>query len=770
MSSPGREIKQEEVAEVGGGLVFPGPPQGSPPCILSLSPEHIACVCEALQQGGHLERLARFLCSLPPAELLRGGESLLRARALVAFHQGRYPELFSLLESHPFPAASHPLLQDLWYRARYSEAERARGRPLGAVDKYRLRRKFPLPRTIWDGEETVYCFKEKSRAALKDLYRTNRYPSPADKRSLASLTGLSLTQVSNWFKNRRQRDRTPGEAHSKSESDGNHSTEDESSKGHDDLSPHPLSMSSDGVSNLHLSGNAEALYMQQIGNAKISLSSSPLFLNGSSFIQGPNGVIVNGLNIGQSQSVILNQPKTTFSTSNNEVSCNGTLTSTTDDVKDFKLFQTAMSSSTVYSPNTPTTFPGLIPRSEVKTETIEAVASQDSGSVVTFTTPLQINQYGILQLPNSGTNGQLLNGNIGFSSLQLPSVSMSASQGIKRSVSSAGIDSCPKQSHMLNRKDFAKSPDFITSLRSNEFTVSTPKMVCSEIPNEKKMKLASSKQYTSHPSLVSKTSISYDSIRTQSKTSNPPSLHLSMSEVQNSQLTNRDTRTSSSPHVMFDLSRSAQSNTNYVKAHCMPSTRNSTLEDLSSTSDSSVSYSSLDSFVLAQSPVSSTSRLGSRVSRRKKRNSSRPSRTSCRFGMTDLLELEQKRTEAQRHQHEQFMSQMTHIDERLKSLHGLHSTMASGLQGLHKEMINVGQVLGRILEVLEKSVGPLLSAHQASREVESKMPAIDRSAERPQDTERLASPFLPTQIDSPHCAPIAASEETAASGRVQPES
>ena len=27
----------------------------------------------------------------------------------------------------------------------------------------RIRRKFPLPRTIWDGEETSYCFKEKSR-------------------------------------------------------------------------------------------------------------------------------------------------------------------------------------------------------------------------------------------------------------------------------------------------------------------------------------------------------------------------------------------------------------------------------------------------------------------------------------------------------------------------------------------------------------------------------------------------------------------------------
>ena len=89
-----------------------------------------------------------------------------------------------------------------------------RNRPLGAVDKYRLRRKFPLPKTIWDGEETIYCFKEKSRAALKDCYRINRYPTPDEKRSLAKKTGLTLTQVSNWFKNRRQRDRTPPQAQS----------------------------------------------------------------------------------------------------------------------------------------------------------------------------------------------------------------------------------------------------------------------------------------------------------------------------------------------------------------------------------------------------------------------------------------------------------------------------------------------------------------------------------------------------------------------------
>lgn len=185
------------------------------PASLAFSPEQVACVCEALLQGGNVERLARFLWSLPQSELLRGNESILKAQAIVAFHQARYQELYCILENHNFSPCNHSSLQDMWYKARYTEAEKARGRPLGAVDKYRLRRKYPLPRTIWDGEETVYCFKERSRNALKDMYKRNRYPSPAEKRNLAKITGLSLTQVSNWFKNRRQRDRNPSEAQSK---------------------------------------------------------------------------------------------------------------------------------------------------------------------------------------------------------------------------------------------------------------------------------------------------------------------------------------------------------------------------------------------------------------------------------------------------------------------------------------------------------------------------------------------------------------------------
>ncbi|XP_073427227.1 homeobox protein SIX4 isoform X1 [Dendrobates tinctorius] len=425
---PGTEdgIKSELV--IGGG--------GAAPYTLAFSPEHVACVCEALQQGGDLDRLARFLWSLPQSDLLRGNESILKARALVAFHQGRYPELFSVLESHNFEPSNHAVLQDLWYKARYNEAEKARGRALGAVDKYRLRRKFPLPRTIWDGEETVYCFKEKSRNALKELYKHNRYPSPAAKRNLAKITGLSLTQVSNWFKNRRQRDRNPSEAQSKSESDGNHSTEDESSKGQDDLSPHPLP-NSDGISNISLPAHADTVYMQHIGN-KISLGSSgvllngslvssntsPVFLNGGSFIQGPNGVLLNGLSVANSQTVTINSPKVASTIVSNGALNSDILVSSPEEVKVLQAGLTDSSSS--YTTNIQPSFPGLIPATEVKTETIQpAAVSQDGGTVVTFTTPIQINPYGIVQIPNSGTSAQLINGSIGFSTLQLPSVAVS---------------------------------------------------------------------------------------------------------------------------------------------------------------------------------------------------------------------------------------------------------------------------------------------------------------------------------------------------------
>ncbi|XP_028154449.1 homeobox protein SIX3 isoform X2 [Diabrotica virgifera virgifera] len=178
---------------------------------LNFTVSQVAAVCETLEESGDIERLARFLWSLPVAHPniseLNKNEAVLRARAIVSFHSGNFRELYSILESHKFTKGSHGKLQAMWLEAHYQEAEKLRGRALGPVDKYRVRKKFPLPRTIWDGEQKTHCFKERTRSLLREWYLQDPYPNPTKKRELAQATGLTPTQVGNWFKNRRQRDR-----------------------------------------------------------------------------------------------------------------------------------------------------------------------------------------------------------------------------------------------------------------------------------------------------------------------------------------------------------------------------------------------------------------------------------------------------------------------------------------------------------------------------------------------------------------------------------
>lgn len=175
------------------------------PCPFSSG--QVASVCQFLQNSGEIERLSRFLWSLP-TDIdcdAKTTETILVSKAVVYFYQNNYKELYAILERHKFSKENHERLQCLWRTAHYLEAERQRGRPLGAVGKYRVRRKYPLPRTIWDGEETTYCFKEKSRNILNKAYTENPYPTPREKYNLAKMTELTVTQVSNWFKNKRQR-------------------------------------------------------------------------------------------------------------------------------------------------------------------------------------------------------------------------------------------------------------------------------------------------------------------------------------------------------------------------------------------------------------------------------------------------------------------------------------------------------------------------------------------------------------------------------------
>lgn len=194
------------------GLDAAGLPPMLPPLpTLHFTPVQVAKVCETLEESGDIERLGRFLWSLPvnpsACDALNKHESVIRARALVSFHTGNFRDLYHILEHHKFTKDSHGKLQAMWLEAHYQEAEKLRGRPLGPVDKYRVRKKYPLPRTIWDGEQKTHCFKERTRNLLREWYLQDPYPNPTKKRELAQATGLTPTQVGNWFKNRRQRDR-----------------------------------------------------------------------------------------------------------------------------------------------------------------------------------------------------------------------------------------------------------------------------------------------------------------------------------------------------------------------------------------------------------------------------------------------------------------------------------------------------------------------------------------------------------------------------------
>ena len=176
------------------------------PGLAPFSSPQVSLVCESLLNTGQIERLSRFLWALPSGDgNINNDENVLIGKAVVHFYQNNFKEMYAILESRRFSKKQHERLQSLWRTAHYIEAERQRGRPLGAVGKYRIRRKFPLPRTIWDGEQTTYCFKEKARSLLNTAYDKNPYPSAKEKYELATSTDLTVTQVSNWFKNKRQR-------------------------------------------------------------------------------------------------------------------------------------------------------------------------------------------------------------------------------------------------------------------------------------------------------------------------------------------------------------------------------------------------------------------------------------------------------------------------------------------------------------------------------------------------------------------------------------
>ncbi|CAF4528656.1 unnamed protein product, partial [Rotaria sp. Silwood2] len=164
------------------------------------SPEQIIRVCETLEENGDINRLGRFIWSLQlsptSSNILFEHESILRARAIVAFHLGNYQELYHLLENYKYKRDYHTKLQTIWIEAHYQEAEKLRGRSLEPVDKYRVRKKYPYPPTIWDGElrkNNTSCYwckhrRQRDRAAQAKHRQLYNLPIHSHSYSSSSIT------------------------------------------------------------------------------------------------------------------------------------------------------------------------------------------------------------------------------------------------------------------------------------------------------------------------------------------------------------------------------------------------------------------------------------------------------------------------------------------------------------------------------------------------------------------------------------------------------
>lgn len=228
-----------------------------------------------------------------------------------------------------------------------------------------------------------------------------------------------------------------------SESDGNHSTEDESSKCQEELSPRPLSNSSDGVithGTLPIQTGAldSGVVIQQIGDIKMpsgsssgglyngslvtNNNSSTVFHNGgSSYLHSPGNILFNGLNLGI-QPLSFNSLR-----SSGGVLLGGSGADMQMQSGQEKLGSSAEDSTLQYA------YSGCVNGAEVKLEGVHNMSAQNGGSsVLTFNSSsgaLQLGGYSLVQVPSgvSDSDGSsLLNSDVGLPPLQLSSSSSSS--------------------------------------------------------------------------------------------------------------------------------------------------------------------------------------------------------------------------------------------------------------------------------------------------------------------------------------------------------
>ncbi|XP_070807586.1 homeobox protein SIX6-like [Pituophis catenifer annectens] len=167
----------------------------------------VALICKALQESGAFEHLSRLLWALPPS--LTSSQHLQRLRCSPNRDHGLEilgsPSLreLPLMGSQPLgdPRSIHLGDPFLEFPSQGSPVWRSGSHLPGTSAKY--------------GKQKANRIKEKIQKLLREWYLQDPYPNPSQKRHLAQTTGLTASQVGNWFKNRRQRDRAASAKHSR---------------------------------------------------------------------------------------------------------------------------------------------------------------------------------------------------------------------------------------------------------------------------------------------------------------------------------------------------------------------------------------------------------------------------------------------------------------------------------------------------------------------------------------------------------------------------
>ena len=177
----------------------------------NLLPDRTSSSSSSTQQDTPLPDCTSSSSSFEPdmLDLIAENSALITAREMLS--DGLYNDVLDFISTSNPPERLHEQFQELWTDTIYRQASVQRGgKVLNAVDRYRLRKRKPFPQSIWNGDHSRHLFKESSRSILQDFYDSNPYPTPEEKRELARKSQLSYSQVSNFFKNKRGRQRGSG--------------------------------------------------------------------------------------------------------------------------------------------------------------------------------------------------------------------------------------------------------------------------------------------------------------------------------------------------------------------------------------------------------------------------------------------------------------------------------------------------------------------------------------------------------------------------------